>query len=193
MRNNTHCSVLSILISQSSLTLAALTVAVLLSPSRWYLLSGIINIRFHISDTAWAAPKHAASEASYCQPTHTMIQCRHGSQGSAHLLPRWKLATSESFQWGSWHGSHLNQGLKQIILFPGSPCLLHFLQPFGCYCRSIMLHPFSTRLSLIGNPFKSCISKCFGRRLPERQDTQLTCLKFLVLWHHFPLQTATAP
>lgn len=56
MRNNMHRSVPSSLISHFSFTLAALTVAVLLLSSRWYLLSGIINISFHISDTAWAAP-----------------------------------------------------------------------------------------------------------------------------------------
>lgn len=52
MRNNMHRSVPFILISQFSFTLTALTVAVLLLSSRWYLLSGIINIRFQISDTA---------------------------------------------------------------------------------------------------------------------------------------------
>ena len=73
MRNNMHCSVPSLLISQFSFMLTALTVAVLLLSSRWYLLSGIINIRFHISDSAWAALMHAASEASRCQPRYIML------------------------------------------------------------------------------------------------------------------------
>lgn len=73
MRNNTHCSIPSISISQLSFSLIALTLAVLLLSSRWYLLSGIINIRFHVSDTAWATVVPAASEASPCQPGYIIV------------------------------------------------------------------------------------------------------------------------
>lgn len=62
MRNNTHCSVPSILILQFSFMLTALTVVVLLLSSRQYLLSGIINTRFHLSHAARAALMHAASD-----------------------------------------------------------------------------------------------------------------------------------
>lgn len=73
MRNNMHCSVPSILVSQSSFTVTALTVAVLLLSSRWYLLTGKINIRFQISNTAWAALMYAASEASRGQSGYIMF------------------------------------------------------------------------------------------------------------------------
>lgn len=105
------------------------------------------------------------------------LQRRHSSQGSTHLILRRKLPTSDSFQWGSWHGSHLNQRPKHIILFSRSPCLLRVLQPSRCYCRiSVILHPINTRLSLIGDPFKSCIRKCVGRRLPDSQKGHTTYL-----------------
>lgn len=51
------------------------------------------------------------------------------------------------------------------------PLLVRSAQPSCCYSRrSVVLHPTNTRLSLMGNPFKSSARKRFGNRLPNSQE-----------------------
>lgn len=65
---------------------------------------------------------------------------------------------------------------EHILLFSGSLSLVQLPQPSCCYCRSVIPHPINTRLSLMGNPFKSCVRKCLGRRMPGSQKGHTTYL-----------------